>query len=512
MQWDNYKLAVFDFVECQEANVMVEAVAGSGKTKTIEEIVRRIPRAHKILVCAFSNEIRDELAKRIKGANVSVKGLNQMGHAAMCRQMNGPVEIDRSRLSTYVRRLLPGPGNVTGELRSAVTQLAKLCMSTMAVHEPEIVETMYEFGLQMKTTDLTNLLVHNTKEVLAFVQQPSKNISFEEQIFLPALLNLQTGYFDDVLVDETQDLNPAQFVIVKNALKPKGRLYAVGDRRQSIFRFRGACSNAMDLMRETFNMTVMPLSVTYRCPREVVRLAQTVVPHIEAAPGAERGWVGPATERDFLDQVQPGDVVISRTNAAITKYALKLIQQGKLVRVRGRDITSQLSKLYRQIDDAPTLTKGIELLQEIVQEETTRLQGLQKEDEATQLRDNFEALRSVAVFAKTHEKMRELIDRLGSDDKEDPNNPTLIHFMTTHKAKGLEFNRVWMFETTYGMKGEEGENLYYVAVTRAREELYLVRLPREDGKEPYAWTCEIGYTFDEDQIEPAEFADDTSGV
>ena len=51
----------------------------------------------------------------------------------------------------------------------------------------------------------------------------------------------------------------------------------------------------------------------------------------------------------------------------------------------------------------------------------------------------------------------------------------VIVFSSTHKAKGLERERVWMLVGTYRRRpGQEEENLYYVAATRARRTLHLV--------------------------------------
>ena len=51
-------------------------------------------------------------------------------------------------------------------------------------------------------------------------------------------------------------------------------------------------------------------------------------------------------------------------------------------------------------------------------------------------------------------------------------------------AKGLEFDRVWMFETTFNVSTVEGENLYYAAATRSKNQLFLVQIPRKDKKIP----------------------------
>ena len=64
------------------------------------------------------------------------------------------------------------------------------------------------------------------------------------------------------------------------------------------------------------------------------------------------------------------------------------------------------------------------------------------------------------------------------DDGKDVDRITLS---TTHKAKGMERDRVWMLRDTFWGAGKgniEEDNLLYVATTRAKHALYYVRTPR----------------------------------
>nr|MBK7069783.1 hypothetical protein [Deltaproteobacteria bacterium] len=59
---------------------MIEAVAGSGKSTTIVEAVRRIPTSRRVLILAFNVSIKDELKEKFRDfPNVEVRTLN--GHA-----------------------------------------------------------------------------------------------------------------------------------------------------------------------------------------------------------------------------------------------------------------------------------------------------------------------------------------------------------------------------------------------------------------------------------------------
>ena len=58
-----------------------------------------------------------------------------------------------------------------------------------------------------------------------------------------------------------------------------------------------------------------------------------------------------------------------------------------------------------------------------------------------------------------------------ASDKSNTQNEDSVNIMTIHSAKGLEFDKVIVCDIY--SKGEENMRLNYVAVTRARDELYL---------------------------------------
>ena len=48
-----YQSAIFDYVEHGNGNLVVEACAGSGKSTTLIQIIKRLPSDKSILFCAF---------------------------------------------------------------------------------------------------------------------------------------------------------------------------------------------------------------------------------------------------------------------------------------------------------------------------------------------------------------------------------------------------------------------------------------------------------------------------
>jgi DNA helicase-2/ATP-dependent DNA helicase PcrA len=496
MVWSRYQEDIFRFGEKERGHLVVIARAGCGKTTTIKELCRRLSRS-RILVCAFNNKIRDELSQKLQNLrHVQVKGLNQIGFGAMIRFRGQKLKVDRYRIRDFVRRLIPDEYK---EARSDVIKLVTMCMANLAVDAESIMQTMYYYDLRPVDPKQEDLYRKWTEATLAFSERPSLTISFDEQVYLPARFNLTTGSYDIVIVDEAQDLNACQYRIVMNAVKPAtGRIFAVGDDRQAIYAFRGADANALAKFQADLNATVLPLSVTYRCPRAVVNLARRIVNDFEAAPNAIEGTVACVSEKEFLTKVTEGDAVISRTNAALSKYCMLLLGKGRRARIIGRDLNSKLDALLARTR-TNNVRVALEELSEYVAEESDRLIAAGKDDKAEELKDNLEALRAISEDTNSVETLRRKVAELFDDD-ESVADKGIIPFMTVHKAKGLEFERVWMFESTFRVDSTEGENLYYVAVTRAQRELYLVQIPRSDGVVPKSIALEQLKAFEKDAV------------
>jgi superfamily I DNA/RNA helicase len=297
-------------------------------------------------------------------------------------------------------------------------------------------------------------------------------------------------------VDESQDLNLLQIEILKRALKPGGRLVACGDSMQAIYLFRGADARAMERIREEFNVSqgnCLPLSITYRCPRAVVALAQGWVPHIQAADSAVAGEVIERRGEECaatMKSLNPGAMVICRTNAPLIGGALSLIAQGKKAVVRGRDIGKTVAKL------ATKLAKGLQddqvadlcgRIQEHGECESIKLRKMHRDAQAQQIEDQCETLFALLRGINSISSLQNRIDTLFSDAVEG------ILFTSGHRSKGLEAEVVvWLAPEKNDLcemkarndAGRQAENnIRYVTATRAIKTLIIQPLPPKKGED-----------------------------
>jgi DNA polymerase III epsilon subunit family exonuclease len=84
--------------------------------------------------------------------------------------------------------------------------------------------------------------------------------------------------WDYLLVDEFQDLNPAQYEILKRLAAPHRNLFAVGDDEQSIFSWTGADPRVLARFREELGIDrPIVLERNCRCSRQIFQTARRVL-------------------------------------------------------------------------------------------------------------------------------------------------------------------------------------------------------------------------------------------
>ena len=87
----HYQEAIYDFVEHDVGNLVVEAAAGAGKTSTLLQILRLLPSDKKVLFCAFNKDIVKEITKKVPKdiTNVDIRTVHSLGFLMIQRNLKG---------------------------------------------------------------------------------------------------------------------------------------------------------------------------------------------------------------------------------------------------------------------------------------------------------------------------------------------------------------------------------------------------------------------------------------
>jgi len=232
--WSDYQKAIFEEVKTGTSNVVIQARAGSGKTTTILEAIKYVPKFKRIVFCAFGKETQKELERRVP-PRADARTLHSLGREIVMKAW-GAVRVERTRAEGIIRTLLE-ENDINTKSREGFEQfragvsLLSLAKNCLVQNEDEL----YEMAAEREEAatfwpDLFPLVM----EALEQCKTVSPEIDFDDMIWLPIVLNLPLLPYDVVFVDEVQDLNPCQIELAKRLCKEGGRIFSVGDDRQCI--------------------------------------------------------------------------------------------------------------------------------------------------------------------------------------------------------------------------------------------------------------------------------------
>lgn len=510
--------AIFDFIQNDTRSLIIQAVAGSGKTTTITKSMRYLQSGKSVLFAAFNKSIAEELKERLPSF-VNTMTLNGLGHRAWQRHVGGRIELNSSKthdilrgeefedrtpdvfrarqMRAKIRRLVnlaKQVGMVPPEAKDVKGIVPNTDESWDAMIEHFDIEFLNEddkLGMppeKAKKEELSAKLFCIAMANIALEISISKwqEIDFDDQLYMTVIHGAKVPQFHYVFVDEAQDVSAIQRELLRRAVMPEeGRLIAVGDPHQAIYGFRGADSKSLDRIEEEFKCVRLPLSISYRCPQSVVREAQKYVGHIEAAPTAPEGIVanrGTYNPLDMKNHFRPGDMVVSRNTAPLIRCAFDLIKNRIPAKVQGADMKKSLTDLVENLRsrDLDDLEDRLEIW---YQKEMKRI--LDRDPEASTLRveEKYMCLRTFLTHsgANTVDELLYSISSLFDCD-----GGAVVTLSTIHKAKGLEADRVilldkWLLPSKWARKPwqrDQEVNLSYVAVTRAKSELIFIDSPK----------------------------------
>lgn len=467
-----YQQAIFDWVKGDGKSLVVEALAGSGKTTTGVQMLKYVPEDQDIVYLAFNRHIAEELKTRVP-SNVKVMTYHGLGNSAV-RNNYGDVKLDENKVDMLLEGILDK--FVHKHLFNSIKHLVSLVKGNLTgTSSEELDELAFHYNVELNGD--RELIFLAVNEVIKLSSQMTNIIDFDDMCWLPVFHNLPMRKYDFIFIDEAQDTNKNQIALALMSVKKNGRIVAVGDRYQSIYGFRGADVNAIPNLIENLQAETLPLSITYRCPKSHVNLINQMFPNIplECAEGSKEGEIRNIVQTAFLKEVRQGDMVLCRCNAPLIGPAYELIKMGIKVVIRGRDIGSNLITIIRKLKADNILELGMKI-DDYSNKETAKLMARERFIAAQSIQDKAATLHALMIGVNTISELEDKIDTIFSD------NVVGIVFSSVHKAKGLEANKVFILEpklmphpmAKLDWECDQEKNIQYVAYTRSLDQLILV--------------------------------------
>lgn len=474
-KWSPFQEDIFDCIRLLDDNLLVQAVAGSGKTTTLIEAMGYAQG--NSLFMAFNKSIAEDI--RRKATSGDVKTLNAMGHSLWLTNRPG-AKLDARKNQTILKGLL-SPQDFTDygyTLSRAIGLMKSNAFGIQgAIDIQDVVELINSSQLDIVDERLEDLSAVTLK---AFHLSAGDNaiFDFDDQLYAPLARGWVYPRYRNLFVDECQDLNPIQHLMLEAFRKAGSRVIAVGDRHQAIYGFRGALTDSMDLLKDKFMMDELPLSISYRCAQAIVSAAQKYCSTIAARDGAPAGLVQSRADMTLDDddcwddpQLFPNQtMVLCRNNAPMFRAILRHIRAKSPCRVMSSFLDS-FQGFIRGFKT--TYTSDLRnKLDRWYQKELAAAEAKGFGGKVAGLQDKYETVKLLAGEFKFTQDMIEMVRDLGHGTA----GPI---FSTIHKAKGLEADDVYILRPdlmpSFYAKSPEAKqqeaNLIYVAITRAKNTL-----------------------------------------
>ena len=524
--------------------VCILAGAGSGKTRTIthriaHQVHRGVARADQVLALTFTERAASELQVRLRrlgiGGNIRATTFHAAAYAQIryfwprARGTPLPGVLDRKvpLLLPIARDAGVEATDLAGEIEWAKARLvapdqyAEVARHRDAPLPPQQMAALYARYERMKSErDLLDF-----DDMLAVAAQLMTDGEIAAEV---------RNRYQFFTVDEFQDVNPAQWQLLRRWLGDRDDLCVVGDDDQTIYSFSGATSDYLRNFTDHFpQATVVALHDNYRSTAPVLDLANRLLraerddakelraqeaggpqPRIVACDnddGERRkvlDWI-----RGLIDDGVPVDqiAVCVRINSQTAAWEEVFEKAGVPARVHGdrtffeRPEIRQALRALRDAASAPppprdatpppagaraeSATRPDRIVERVLRERLSWHPRREPHGHAAKERwRNVSALYELVVRITEDGGARDLgavLDELGRRARTaGPRAATpAVTLLTLHKAKGSEFDAVCLVSLeeglmpiTYASTAEElaeERRLLYVGMTRARRHLWL---------------------------------------
>jgi DNA helicase-2/ATP-dependent DNA helicase PcrA len=458
--------------------LLIVAGPGTGKTLTI---VRRIAwlihggvRPEDLLAVTFTNRAAREMRERTEAL---------LGDAAE-RVFIGTLHL----LGLRMMQEALGPG-FTVYSREEQIGLLKSLLSCSAKKARQAAESISRIKNCLEEADEETLAISRSYHT-ALKQQNA--VDFEDLILTPIELLTNNprackSTFTHIMADEYQDIDPAQYALLKLLAQSGANLCAIGDSDQAIYGFRGADAGTFLRFGDDFkNAATVTLTQNYRSTGAVLSASNAVIRNnrlrIEKEVASTREQGCPVGVTSVPDERAEGDWIVREIESRIGGTSHHQMRSAVASRsASGADFSfSDFAVIFRTNAQAKAIEESFiesgipyqvigrkSSLQSVALEETVAfLRSLANPDDAAAgpADDNEAKLLAPADFF-------------------DP-RANAVTLTTMHTAKGLEFRVVFIAGCEDGlipltlMKDgvdiEEERRLFYVGMTRAKDELFLL--------------------------------------
>lgn len=504
--------------------LLVVAGPGSGKTLTI---IRRIAHLIQqgippegIIAVTFTNRAAREMRERLYallGAisyKVFVGTFHLLGLRILRENTTNRFVVFNREEQTDILKLLFHISNAKAmDLADEISQIK----GRAAEPSQELREVFDKYQ--------TRMISQNALDFDDLILKPIQLLDNKD------LLKRYRDNFRHVIVDEYQDINPAQYKLLRLLVGENTTICAVGDPDQAIYAFRGAdIRSFLSFGRDFVGTREVVLNLNYRSSGNILQAASRMIHRntnrinkeifpikgsgplvvVASVPDEEaegdfiaheiESRLGGLSHYRLLDQTNgrlfsdtpfcfSDFAVIFRTNNQAKAIEVRLAEFGIPCRILGRASSDCGPRIYNIASFAKQFLKKRENRGQLFAMKAREfLEWIAKElqfdaDRVSEVENHMQL-----IFGDSWAELMigDMVNELNlltpSDDFD--SRAEVVTLMTLHMAKGLEYRVIFISGVEDGLipyrtgnaseAVEEERRLFYVGMTRAREELFLV--------------------------------------
>ena len=351
-----------------------------------------------------------------------------------------------------------------------------------------------EYNTDMYSQDMNKQLLQIISDELQNYKDSYKLVDFTDMIERFNVSKLCPN-FDVVFIDEAQDLSPIQWKMVDIIRKNSKYVILAGDDDQAIYGWAGA--NVKKFQQEISKKDII-LPQSYRVPQNVQNLADKILNLIPDDRRIKKNWKAREEQGSVNYIYDTADAPLDQgTWLVLARYNDKLNRLKPTLKERGiyfefKDRKSYKVTLFRTILNYIRWQKGDDLS---LSEVKDIFEYTNTEEELTEERmynlEEFGYDKNIPwydEFTSDYEECLYIREML-SNGEELRKNPR-VKLSTIHSAKGGEADNVLLIlDNTKTIrdaldkssdKQDEEHRVWYVGVTRTKQNLYIMAAKKED--------------------------------
>ncbi len=466
-------------------NILINAVAGSGKTSTLIAYAKARPVNKRILYLAFNKTVREEATRKFAEAglrNVTVETAHSLAYHNVVRK-NGYTVRNSYKTHELVKILglqTHGEKHVEYIAANHILKFAA-CFCNSRHYKVQDVDYRAVVADEKARSFVNSCYPFLEKQTRRFLAKMDKGeIEVTHDFYLKKFqLSEPMLHFDYILFDEGQD---ASEVMLDIFMRQPATKVIVGDTHQQIYGWRFAVNSLQKV-----NFPLYQLSNSFRFGKNIAELAENIIGRKSIIGGQCAVTVtGSGTCNEIKNRA-----IIARSNLSLL---LKAINYTATAKRSGKLYFEGNFSSYTYAEDGASLYDVLNLelgKKMLIRDPLIReMQNLTELEEYIEKTEDAQLSMMAEIVKKYGRKIPEIIKDIKSRHAEKREDAELI-FSTVHRSKGMEYDQVELaddFITTgnlleYMKEKDKNElttarkleeiNLLYVAVTRAKNKLLI---------------------------------------